>query len=204
MTKLINTYMQHRNCYLLYLSQKAHCIHDFQKTFANWYRMLQKKGNHRINKWSVLSSDCKQKGVDQFHFTIFMVALILYGLYALMIESVAVLWLIMTDWCQDLSLGTHLLAKQIHSVECQQIYCGWYACWLASHRVIYRLCLWQCLKLSQKSCRSSWIESQIINLKLKNNQQNVPGRPPKMSASDWQTCGNSNWYYMVWLGLFSM
>ena len=74
-------------------------------------------------------------------FTIFMMALILYGLYALMIESVAALWLIMTDWCQDLSWRTHLLAKQIHSVECQQIYCGWYACWLANRRVIYWLCL---------------------------------------------------------------
>ena len=92
---------------------------------------------------SVLTVNRNGDIVDQFHFTIFMVALISYGLYALMIESVAALWLIMTDWCQDLSLGTHLLAKQIHSMGCQQIYCGWFACWLwAIHRVMYWLCLW--------------------------------------------------------------
>ena len=43
---------------------------------------------------------------------------------------------------------------------------------------------------SKKSCRSSWLESKIINIKLKKNQQKVPGPPPKLSASDWQTCGN--------------
>ena len=32
----------------------------------------------------------------------------------------------------------------------------------------------KCLKLSQKSCRSSCLESQIINIKLKKNQQNFP------------------------------
>ena len=48
----------------------------------------------------------------------------------------------------------------------------------------------QCLKLSQKSCRSSCLESQIINLKLKKNQQKVPSPPPKLSASDRRTCGN--------------
>ena len=48
----------------------------------------------------------------------------------------------------------------------------------------------QCLKFSQKSCRSSWLESQIINIKLKKNQQKVPGPPPKLSASAWRTCGN--------------
>ena len=34
----------------------------------------------------------------------------------------------------------------------------------------------QCLKLSQKSCRSSCLESQIMNMKLKKNQQKFPGR----------------------------
>ena len=53
-----------------------------------------------------------------------------------------------------------------------------------------KLPYFQCLKLSQKSCRSSWLESQIINTKLKKNQQNVPGPSPKLSASDWRTCGN--------------
>ena len=33
----------------------------------------------------------------------------------------------------------------------------------------------QCLKLSQKCCRSLCLESQIINIKLKKNQQKVPG-----------------------------
>ena len=46
----------------------------------------------------------------------------------------------------------------------------------------------QCLKLSQKSCRSSCLESQIINITLKKNQQNVPGPPPKLSTSDRRTC----------------
>ena len=40
----------------------------------------------------------------------------------------------------------------------------------------------QCLKLSQKSCRSACLESQIINIKLKKNQQKVPGPPPKLSG----------------------
>ena len=48
----------------------------------------------------------------------------------------------------------------------------------------------QCLKLSKKSCRSSCLESQIINIKLKKNQHKVSGPPPKLLASDWQTCGN--------------
>ena len=48
----------------------------------------------------------------------------------------------------------------------------------------------QCLKLSQKSCRSSCLESQIINIKLKKRQQKAPGPPPKLSASDRRTCGN--------------
>ena len=48
----------------------------------------------------------------------------------------------------------------------------------------------QCWKLSQKSCRSSCLESQIINIKLKKNQQKVPSPPPKLSASDRRTCGN--------------
>ena len=59
----------------------------------------------------------------------------------------------------------------------------------------------QCWKLSQKSCRSSCLESQIINIKLKKNQQKVPGPPPKLSASDRRTCGNfqhwsplNSWY----------
>ena len=48
----------------------------------------------------------------------------------------------------------------------------------------------QCFKLSQKCCRPSCLESQIINIKLKKNQQKVPGPPLKLSASDWRTCGN--------------
>ena len=52
---------------------------------------------------------------------------------------------------------------------------------------------WQCLKLSQKSCRSSCFEYQmIINMKLKKNQQKVPGPPQKLPASDRRTCGISN------------
>ena len=41
-----------------------------------------------------------------------------------------------------------------------------------------------------KSCRSSWLEYQIINIELKKNQQKVSGPPPKLSASDWRACGN--------------
>ena len=40
------------------------------------------------------------------------------------------------------------------------------------------------LTISQKSCRSSCLESQIINIKFKKNQQKVPGPPTKLSASD--------------------
>ena len=56
----------------------------------------------------------------------------------------------------------------------------------------------QCLKLSQKSCRSSCLESQIINIKLKKNQQKVPGPPPKLSALDWRTCGNFQHWWQEW------
>ena len=35
-----------------------------------------------------------------------------------------------------------------------------------------------------------WLESQIINIRLKENQQTVPNPPPKLSTSDWRTCGN--------------
>ena len=52
----------------------------------------------------------------------------------------------------------------------------------------WMLILTQCLKLSQNSCRSSYLESQIINMKLKKNQHKVLGPPPKLSASDWRTC----------------
>ena len=47
--------------------------------------------------------------------------------------------------------------------------------------------LWNSVK---KSCRSSWLESQILNIKLKKKQQKVPGSPSKLLASDWRTCGN--------------
>ena len=63
----------------------------------------------------------------------------------------------------------------------------------------------QCWKLSQKSCRSSWLESQIVNIKLKKNQQKVSGPPPKLSASDWRACGNFQhcmWHYCkAWLNI---
>ena len=48
------------------------------------------------------------------------------------------------------------------------------------------MCFWQYLKLSQKSCRSSWLESQIINITLKKNKQKFPVllQSWKLSASD--------------------
>ena len=42
----------------------------------------------------------------------------------------------------------------------------------------------QYLKLSQKSCRSSCHESQIMNIELKKYQQKVLDPPRKLSASD--------------------
>ena len=59
-----------------------------------------------------------------------------------------------------------------------------------SHSQLKNCGFWQCLKLSQKCCRSSCLELQIINIKLKKNQQKVPGPPPKLSALDRRTCGN--------------
>ena len=62
----------------------------------------------------------------------------------------------------------------------------------------------QCLKLSPKSCRSSCLESQIINIKWKKNQQKVPGPPPKLSASDRRTCGNfQHWWQEGQPNIFS-
>ena len=54
-----------------------------------------------------------------------------------------------------------------------------------------------------KSCRSSCLELQIINIKLKKNQQKVPGPPPKLSASDWRTRGNfQHWFIVHWMELY--
>ena len=50
--------------------------------------------------------------------------------------------------------------------------------------------LMQCSKLSQKSCQSSCLESQIINIKLKKILKKVPGPPPKLSASGRRTGSN--------------
>ena len=53
----------------------------------------------------------------------------------------------------------------------------------------------QCLKLSQKSCRSSCLESEIIDIKLKKNEQKISRIPPKLSALDRRTCGNfQHWF----------
>ena len=63
----------------------------------------------------------------------------------------------------------------------------------------------QCLKLSKKSCRSSCLESQIINKKLKKNQQKVPSPPPKLSALDRRTCGNfQHWFHVNGLNVLSL
>ena len=95
----------------IHLSQKAYCIHDIQRRLPSDAEFCRKDVAALTNGLSsVLTINKNGDIVDQFHLTIFIMALILYGLYALMIESVAALWLIMTDWCQDLSLGTHLLA----------------------------------------------------------------------------------------------
>ena len=48
----------------------------------------------------------------------------------------------------------------------------------------------QCLRLSQKGCRSSCFESQNHKHKIENKSTKVPGPPPKLLASDWWTCGN--------------
>ena len=50
----------------------------------------------------------------------------------------------------------------------------------------------------KKSCRSSCLESQIINIKLEKNQQKVPDPPPKLSALDWWTCGNFQHWRSCW------
>ena len=62
--------------------------------------------------------------------------------------------------------------KWYNNVDVQYQYLGWHKSYN------------QCLKLSQKSCRSSCLESQIISIKLKKNQQKVSGPPPKLAASD--------------------
>ena len=76
---------------------------------------------------------------------------------------------------------------------CFWIYCN------KSPQGIYRNSDWkQCLKLSQKSCRSSGLESEIRNINLKKNQQKVLGPPPKLSVSDWRTYGNfQHWLEIV-------
>ena len=48
----------------------------------------------------------------------------------------------------------------------------------------------QCSKLSQKSCQSFCLESQIINIKLKKIFQKVPSPLPKLSASGRRTGSN--------------
>ena len=56
-----------------------------------------------------------------------------------------------------------------------------------------RLHFWnsyQCSKLSQKSCQSSCLEYQIINIKLKKISKKVPSPPPKLPASGRRTGSN--------------
>ena len=61
----------------------------------------------------------------------------------------------------------------------------------------------QCSKLSQKSCQSSCLESQIINIKLKKILKKVPGPPPKLSASGRRTGSNlEHWYRDNFLFLY--
>ena len=62
---------------------------------------------------------------------------------------------------------------------------------------------------SQKSWRPSWLESQIINIKLKINQQKVPGPPKKLSAQTGGPVGifNTEWHHLgqitkVWLSCY--
>ena len=53
--------------------------------------------------------------------------------------------------------------------------------------LLYRPSVWNSVK---KSCRSSCLEFQIINIRMKKNQQKVPSPPPQLSASDRRTCRN--------------
>ena len=46
--------------------------------------------------------------------------------------------------------------------------------------------------LVKKSWRSSWLESQIINIKLKKNQQKVPGPPQSCRPRTGGSVGISN------------
>ena len=55
----------------------------------------------------------------------------------------------------------------------------------------------QCSKLSQKSCQSSWLEYQIINIELKKILRKVPSPPPKLSASGRRTGSNLEHCFMV-------
>ena len=67
-------------------------------------------------------------------------------------------------------------------------------------QVDWKISVTQCLRLSKKRCRSSCHESQIVNIKLKKNQQKVPGPPPKLSAFDRRTCGDfqmQNWWHTL-------
>ena len=49
-----------------------------------------------------------------------------------------------------------------------------------------------------KSCRSSCLESEIINIKSKKNQQKVPGPPPKLSASRQADLRKFATLYITW------
>ena len=64
----------------------------------------------------------------------------------------------------------------------------------------YKHSVWTQVK---KVVGSSWLQSQIINIKLKKNQQEVPGPPPKLLAFDWRTCGHFQHctYGRSWLAL---
>ena len=72
------------------------------------------------------------------------------------------------------------------------------ACLVPSHHLQK-----QCSKLSQKSCQSSCLESQIINIKLRKIFKKVPGPPPKLSASGRRTGSNlehwqKHWFTINW------
>ena len=79
---------------------------------------------------------------------------------------------------------------------------------LSSNNAQWEICMWGwCLAVFEtqsKSCRSPCLESQITNIRLKKNQQKVPGPPPKLSSLDRRTCGNlQHWCFEFSISLLA-
>ena len=184
---------------LLYLSQKWSDCHETKSKDIDWTPGLKCDLDHNLDLWNL-------KDLDLWPHTwpwpwIFMVKfwnscisewegrLTLHkgcGSRSFMTMNVTIWWLMSGVWIYQIVTGvtsvvgvpsTHLVL----GCRCHLNFGMSFVVGSAAQHAVF--------ETQSKSCRSSsWM--QIINIRLKKNQQKVPGPPPKLSASDRRACGN--------------